>query len=63
MIPIIIPDKPVLAPLSWLTADLENEPAWHIQKTSQSNNNKYSYAQLKYKGSQGSTPTWLTIDT
>ena len=26
MIPIINPDNPVFAPLSWLTADLEKDP-------------------------------------
>lgn len=30
MIPITNPDKPVLAPLSWFTADRENDPALHI---------------------------------
>ena len=32
MIPITSPDNPVFAPLSWLTADLEKDPTWHVQK-------------------------------
>jgi len=32
MIPVIIPAKPVFAPLSWFTADLENDPAFQIEK-------------------------------
>lgn len=31
MIPVIIPDKPVFAPLSLFTADLEKDPTANIQ--------------------------------
>lgn len=32
MMPVIIPDKPVFAPLSLLTADLEKEPARRVRE-------------------------------